>query len=304
MENNFENGYTPEQVPQQPEQVPQQPEQAPQQAENWGSYQYTENNAGEYNQYNQTGNSYYYQQDAAYVPPQPPKKKKGKKFLLWGGIAAAVIAVAVAVFLILSNTYKTPINIMEKQANAKKAGNPYDQRVEMLNGFCAKEYKAVVKIMKKTDAYEDNLENYKDHFEEQLENRKDEYGDDFKITYEITDKEEIEKEELKEFRDSIRNRGESIVNQFADMDSDDYEEGAEELGLTKSQVKDIVKNMKAIGKKLKSAKVSEGYTLTVVVTITGSELDEPEEQEMEYNVYKVDGRWIFSSVPYLLGSLY
>lgn len=308
MDNNFEKEYTPEQVPEQPEQVPQQPEQVPQQADVWANYQNPVNNAvennGPNNVYYQQNNGYYYQQEAAYVPPQPPKKKKGKKFLLWGGIAAAVIAVAVAVFLILSNTYKTPINIMEKQANAKKAGNPYDQRIEMLNGFCAKEQKAIYKIMKKADNYEDRLEDYKDSFEERIEDREDEYGDNYKITYKIIDKEKIEKDELKEVRDEIRERGESMLDQYEDMDSDDYEEGADALGITKSQAKDIVKNLKAIGKKMKSVKVTDGYTLTVAITITGSELDEPEEQEQEINVYKVDGRWISASGLYMAGSLY
>ena len=35
-----------------------------------------------------------------------------------------------------------------------------------------------------------------------------------------------------------------------------------------------------------------GYELTVTVTLSGSELDEPEEDEITMTVYKVNGRWV------------
>ena len=219
-----------------------------------------------------------------------------KKVWIIGGSALVAVIALIVVLVALSNTYKTPIQTMEKYANAKKAGNMYDEALDMLNGFCEDEYKAIIKIMKKADSYNDNKEDYEDRFEESLQEKKDEYGDNFKVTYKVTEKEKLEKEDLKEFRDTMRTRGEAMNQMYGDMDSDDYEEFGEFLGITKSQAKDLVKQMKAIAKNYKTAKVSDGYTLTVVRTITGSQLDEPEEEEFDINVYKVDGRWVTEDV--------
>ena len=89
--------------------------------------------------------------------------------------------------------------------------------------------------------------------------------------------------------------GESILEKYEDLDSDDYEDIADELGISKSQAKKVVKIAKSVGKKLKKAKVTKGYELEVVRILKGSELDEPEESDSTVYVYKVNGRWISSS---------
>lgn len=227
------------------------------------------------------------------MPEEPKKKKKGLKFWLITGISAAVAIAATVLVLVLFvfNTYKTPIKLIEKQANAKKASAVLDGRVKALNGFCEDEYKEILKIMKKSDNYEDILESC----EEEIEYMQDEYGENFKVKYKITDKEKLDKDELREVRDEIRERGEMRLDDFEDLDDEDYEEGAEALGITKSQAKKYAKALESVAKTLKKAKVTEGYVLTVSVTITGSGLDEPEEEEYEVEVYKIDGRWVSSS---------
>ena len=229
---------------------------------------------------------------------EPKKKKKGLKFWLITGIGAAVAiaAIVVALVLFVFNTYKTPLALAEKAANNKKASVALDKQVAMLNGFCEDEYKEIVKVLKKSDYYEDMLEQY----EEQIEYYKDEYGSNYKIKYKITNKEKIDKDELKELRDEIREMGEEMLYELEEADSDYYEEGADELGISESQAKKIVKAMKSVAKTLKKAKITEGYTLTVTETIKGSELDEPEEDEYEIEVYKINGRWVSSSALFLV----
>ena len=228
--------------------------------------------------------------EAYELPEEPKKKKKGLKFWLITGIsvAVAIAAVVLALVLFVFNTYKTPISLQQKYANAKKASTMLDRRVEMLNGFCEDEYKEILKIAQKSDNYEDVLESC----EEQIEYMQDEYGENYKVKYKVVDKEELDKDELREVRDTIRERGEQRLEDVEDLDDEDYEEGAEELGITVSQAKKYAKAMESIAKTLKKAKVTEGYVLTVSVTITGSELDEPEEDEYEVSVYKVNGRWV------------
>lgn len=213
-------------------------------------------------------------------------------------IAAGAIVAIVALILVLSflgNTYKTPVKLMEKQANNKKFSAMFDSSTAVLNGFLEKEVNGVLKIMKKSDSYEDMMEDQKDYFEDHLEDMEDEYGKNFKYTYKIVDKDELEKDDLRDFRDNLRSLADEIEwleDEVDDFDSDDWEDMADELEISKGDAKDLVNEILDIGKVCKKAKVTAGYELTVEILLDGSELDEPEESEMTVYVYKVDGRWI------------
>jgi len=222
--------------------------------------------------------------------PEQPKKKRTWKFWLCSGLITAAVAAVITLLLVfvVFNNYKTPLNLWEKTMNTKKVSAVLDRQAEELNGFCEKEYKELVKIIKKTDAYEDLLVSYEDD----IDYMKDEYGDNFRIKLKVTEKEEIEKEDLREARDAIREIGDEILEYYEEMDAEDYEEMAEYMGISESQAKKYAKTMVSVGKILKKAKISDGYALTVRETLTGSELDEPEEDEYETYVYKIDGRWV------------
>ena len=94
-------------------------------------------------------------------------------------------------------------------------------------------------------------------------------------------------DQLDEIYESIKS-----TKNAEDMDSDDLADAAEELGISKSQLKEGIKLIKSFAKQCKNAKVSAGYEVEIVVSIDGKELDEPEEQEMTINVYKVNGNWV------------
>lgn len=217
-----------------------------------------------------------------------------------GAVLLAAIVVVVGLFVgvgALTNNYKTPIKTMEKYANTKKYYATTDMTVELLNGFCEKETKALMKLYADSEDYEDSLEDAKDLFEDHVEEMKDNYGKNYKYSYKVIDKEKLDKDEIRDFRDTLRDRADSletIIEQTEDYDSDDWEDMADNMGFdgSKSKAKAVISAMKDIRKVYKSAKVSAGYRLTVVVELTGSELDEPEENEREITVYKVNGRWI------------
>ena len=143
-------------------------------------------------------------------------------------------------------------------------------------------------ILKKSDFYDAEVE----AFEAKVENRSEQYGDNYKYKYKVVDKEKIDKDDLKEVQKELRAEGRSIYNEYKNLDSDDYEEMADGLGLTKAQAKKIGKLYKSIGKTMKNASVTKGYKLTVERTITGSELDKPKIEEITYTVYKINGRWV------------
>lgn len=229
-------------------------------------------------------------------------KSNPKKYgILCGGILTGVIVFIVVISLVLGalfNNYKTPVKLMEKNRNSKSFSSYMDRSIDMLNGFCESEMKAILKVYKSSDDYKDDMEDAKDEFADQIEDMKDEYGSNYKYTYTITDKERLEKEDLKNFRDELRNAADSLeaqIDEADDYDSDDWEDIADDAGISKAQAKKLYNAMDDVRKVLKKAQVTDGYELEVTIALTGSELDEPEENEMTIRVYKVDGRWISSS---------
>lgn len=221
---------------------------------------------------------------------------------VWIGIGAGVAAILALILClsIFTNTYKTPVKAMQNIANNKKASATFNKRAAALNGFCEKEYKQLINIIKKSDDYEDSLE----YWEENIEENKDELGNNYKYTYKVTDKDKLDKDELKAMQKNLRSSGRSMADASDDMDSDDYEELADAAGIKKSQAKKFVKIAEKIGKKLKNAKVTAGYTLTVEVNLSGSEVEDFEPYEMEIEVYKINGRWVsMNALNYLFSAL-
>ena len=221
-----------------------------------------------------------------------------KIWIIAGGALVALIAAIVA-FTLLSNTYKTPINLMEDVLNTKKASKFVDNRIAVLNGFCEDECDDILDILKKSDNYEDLLLEHEEYVEECEEF----YGKNYKFKCEIVDKEKVGREQRKSTQAMLRARGESMLIMLEDLNSDDYEDLADEMGITKSQAKKLVKYEKEIAKILKKAKVEEAYKLTVETTITGSEADDLDPEKDTVYVYKIDGRWVSSEALSILFSL-
>lgn len=212
---------------------------------------------------------------------------------IWIAVAAGVVAL-IALIVVLSalgNTYKTPLKTAEKLLNSKSVSKIVDKAPSILNGFGETEAKKLIKIVKKSDQYKDMIEEAEDAFQDAIEDIKDQYGKNYKISIDVQDKEKLEKDDVRDFRDQLRDISE-LSEQLEDLDSDDYEDMADELGISKGQAKDAVKQLKSFCKECKSAKVSAGYELDIVLSISGSEVDEPDETEMTVRVFKVAGRWV------------
>lgn len=210
-----------------------------------------------------------------------------------GGVAALILVI-VLIASLTGTTYKTPIAETVDALNSKKYVDSYDQIVDHLNGFTAGEFKAIFKILKSTDDYKDNLEDRKDAFEDSIQSRKDEYGDNYKYSYKITDKEKLDSDDLKEVKDQIHEAGKKMRDFVKETKDDDFDwdDFADELDVSKKEAKKIVKHIEKIADTWRTAKVTAGYEMEVELIIKGSELDEPEESEDEVKVYKVNGKWI------------
>lgn len=237
---------------------------------------------------------------------QPKKKASVKTLAILAGVAVAAIILVVVLLSIFTNTYKTPLNLQMDLLNEKKASNMQDAGIEILNGLCESEYKDLLKIMKKNDDYKDMMEEQEEYYEEHIENQKDEYGKNYKYSYKIEEKEEIDKDDLKELRDEIKDYAKmlkNIIDETDDFDSDDWEDLADMMGFSsKSEAKKVIDVLEDVYKELKGAKVTKGYELTVTITLKGSELDEPKEEEETICVYKVNGRWVSEEALEVLSS--
>lgn len=209
-------------------------------------------------------------------------------------ILATIILLCVLV-PVLTNNYRTPVKNMEKIYNTKSF-NTQLEYYYVQDDIAGKEAEAIFKILKKSDEFKDSIEEMEESFEEDIDDKKDEYGKNYKFKIKITDKEKLDKSELRDYKNTLKDRGDRMkdaLEEYEDYDSDDWEDIADEMEISKSSAKKCIKQLEKAAKKYKKIKVTAGYKLDIEITVKGSELDEPEEiSETTVYVYKVNGKWI------------
>lgn len=221
-------------------------------------------------------------------------RKTVKKYVTVTLIVAILACTAVVGIQMLTNNYMTPIKTREKYANkdeysAEKAYLKYS------NGLVLKEWKQIFKIMHNSDAYLDIMEEVEEVVIKKYESNLDKYGDDYKIKYEVVGKLELEKSELRDYRSDIQayvDMYEELADEAEDFSSEDWADVAEEMDLRKSEAKELAAEFRNLAEKMGRVRVDKGYELEIKQTITGSELEEPEENNVTIVVLKVNGRWI------------
>lgn len=231
------------------------------------------------------------------------KKKKSfsslftVKYIVIAAISLIVIIGGVFTIRAAGNTYKAPVANMKMQyANRDWSANRFRKYYQkMSNGFGTKEMKSIWKDIEKWEEAEDFWEEKVDSWNDNLENDRDEYGSNYRLKITIDDKEELEKDDIKKYRSYIKDLGDDIIDIVDDYDTDDWEEIADEMGMSKSEAKQLYRDIRDWGRQLKKATVSEGYELDLIITVNGDELDEPEEIEKIIKVYRVNGRWVDES---------
>lgn len=108
-----------------------------------------------------------------------------KKAAIYGGIAVAVIVVLIIIFSIFGKGYETPIKNYFKGMEKAKASTYV---------------KAYPEFMDMGDKYDD------DDMEKMLDSLEDEYGEKIKISYKITKKDKIKKDDLKNVQKYIKQK--------------------------------------------------------------------------------------------------
>jgi hypothetical protein len=197
------------------------------------------------------------------------------------------------------NTYETPIKIMEDLANAKKATDFTKELIAQLNGLAEDEIKAIFKALAKSEDNQDQLADSTEQHQDRIDDMKDEYGEDYKVIYKIEDKKKLDKEDLNHFRDQINyyiEEQNTLVENTESFDSDEWKNLADFLGMSMFDAKAYISALDDLCQELDDINVEEGFKLRVVISLRGSELDEPKDSEVIMRVYKVNSRWISENV--------
>lgn len=220
-----------------------------------------------------------------------------RKWLLLAVAAICILVVALIGLNHVTNNYKTPIKTIEKYANAKEY-TLEKQTIDYNGGLAKKQTKQVFKVLRNSDLFLDLEEKIYDLSISNYEGKLDKYGDDFTITYTILGSDELTKKDLRSARAYFQDyvyEIEAVVDETEEYTSSDWGEVAEEIGLTKAQTKEYVKALSELAAEYGRIEVSKGYEVSVLITTSGSELEEPKEDEVEIKVFKVNGRWISAS---------
>ena len=211
-------------------------------------------------------------------------------------IAGAVVVLLLVVILVKAciggGSYEQPFKDMQKLLN-KKSTN-VDKYVDALAPkFVSKAYKDALKVLKKSD-YKDDIEDMYDDAEDELKDTfdemKDKYGKNVKITYKITDKDKIDKDDLKDIQETYRDLGSMLSAAKAAIKEND--------DLSDKEATKLKKIIGDLSDDLEKVKVTKGYELDVKIKIKGKEDDDETELE-DIKVIKVNGEWMidYTSIP-------
>lgn len=211
------------------------------------------------------------------------RKQYGFLGLIVLGVILTLIIALIIVLCTVGNSYKSAVNKYQKLLNGK-AGN-YGQVIDLsTNGYAAKEIKSLYKLMVKYEIVDD------EEFDDLLDDLKDDADENGKYKIVIDEKEKLEKDDLKDYRDILHSAGKSLVSKAKDItsDSDELEDFADDYDISKSEAKKVVAAVDKLGEKLKDAKVQKGYKLECTIIRDG------DEEEEEITVIKVNGKWVIA----------
>ena len=241
--------------------------------------------------------------------PIPAAKASGgfadilKKYKLWFIIAGVIAVLAICWFAFVQDlvfgTYETPIEYQVDRYNDKNY-NVEDRFINMYGGLGKSQLKDIYEILSSSDNWKDVVDDYEDEWKDYRDGMEDGYGSDWKISYEITDTIPLDADDLKEIKsDRFKYTGKSLIETakyISNLDNSDLKELAEDMGLSKDQLKELAELLKELGNVLKEAELSEGYNVEFEITIKGR--DDDRSSDGDVDVVKVGHNWIEASTVY------
>lgn len=228
-----------------------------------------------------------------YNMAEPPKKSKAPVI-----IACAILVFVLAVAFVIIGTsligsYKSPMGTVRNAFNSHSDNvGDYLSAMPKLYSDIYKDGMKLAEDINKGIS-EKTKEKIKEVLDEQYEDIEDYYGKNAKLTYEIKEKEKMDKKELSEIQEFYVSLGE-LVDKYSLNDEDTYS-GMLYAFTSKEQRGKIAAFAESTMKKLKKVKVTDGYILTLDLKIKGKE-GEDEAEDVEVCVVKMDGKWCIEPV--------
>lgn len=222
------------------------------------------------------------------------KEKLNRKTIVTIGLILVVLIGAIVGIRYATNNYMTPVRYSIKLEN-KESINVKKYLKYGFRNLGAKNAGEIVNILCESDDFLDLMDALEESLEKTYERKQNTYGDDFKVTYTVEDKLKLEKADLRNYQKQFRQYIKYIEEELEDTEdftSSDWGDFADALDLTRTQAKKYVAALEKMVNDIGRLEVTNGYELDIKVTITGSELDEPEESNSTIRVAKVNGRWI------------
>lgn len=207
------------------------------------------------------------------------------KFIAIGGVAlVALIIGIVALSSILGGGYKKAIKGSISLINKKTEGDLAYQEFNQLKEM--REYNQL--SMEIFDQDDDQWEDY-------IEQLEDEFGDDYKIKYEISKAEKLKDDDLDDVVDAIEDSYDAYVD-LEDTIMDSIEYLCDEEDISSKNQKKLEKQHEKLIKAYEDVKVTAAYEVTLKCEIKGDE-DDNDFKIKDLIVAKINGEWV------LVGSL-
>ena len=239
--------------------------------------------------------------EAAPEAPEAPAKAAAPKknnMIIIGVVAAVVVVLLLLVVLLAggSKGYMSPVDDFMKQIN-KKNTDVVEVYTTLMPDFAADLYaqthKKYMVAEDYADYYEDAIETMEDYYEDC-----DDEFDKWKLSFETKKASELDEDDLEDIQDYLDDYyddyREADVDTYEDLldDDDDLEDSADELDISESQVKAILKASMKYAQAYEEMKVTAGYEVKGKFIVKSGK-DTYETKNVEFRVVKINGDWTY-----------
>jgi len=238
-------------------------------------------------------------QQAPVAQAVPAAEKKNNKYVMPAviGVVALLLIVLIA-SLAGGKPYKKMLNEYVKLVNKKSDDvNAYSYAL-MADGR-VKLAKDVLKATLKNEDAKDSLEERKENKADDYEDLNDEY-EKWKLSYEIKSAKKMDEKDLKEYQKSAKNYYKNFLKstvkeleEILEDEDDEIEDGADDLDISKSEYKKLVKATLKQYKDLEDIEISKGYEVKLKFFVKTKD-DEYKTEMVKVAVLKVNGDWVYA----------
>ncbi len=197
-------------------------------------------------------------------------------------------------------SYRGPVDELISLTN-KKETDPTKWMFVMQPGFAEKEQKAYYDVMKDAvEDYEDELEDSKERYEDYFDECDDAF-DGWKISFEESEAEKIDKDDLEDYMDEVEDYYDDYyketVRNLEDVleDKDDLEEFAENLDIDEKDAKKYIQAHIKYLQAFEDLEVTAGYEVKGKFILKTDD-DDYKSDTVKLTVLKINGSWVYWGV--------